>query len=117
MVAADILDLRFQAQCEVDVYCVMPDHLNIVVTPGEDGKSSREYMRRLKARASHAVRADVGHKLWQPGWYDRLHRGRNGEDMESIAAYVLGNLVRKGLCRDPDDYPWSGVPEPVHGGR
>ncbi|HLJ67246.1 MAG TPA: transposase [Chloroflexota bacterium] len=107
-----LLGQQTKSSCQVDVYCVMPDHVHLVVTPLCDGASSLTYVDRFKGWCGRMLRlAGWRGEVWQARSYD--HLVRRDEDLAEIAAYILANPVRKGLCDDPGDYRWSGVPEGV----
>lgn len=107
-----LLGQRHKSNCDVVVYCVMPDHVHLVVTPMVDGASSLQYIDRFKGWASYeAGRAGWTGYLWQRRSYD--HVLRRDEDLEQIAAYILANPMRRGLCAEPEEYPWSGLPNPL----
>src|SRR5947209_18949530 len=38
-----LLGSRRQAQCEIDAYCILPDHVQLVVTSSEDEASSLRF--------------------------------------------------------------------------
>jgi len=87
-------------------YCVMPDHMHLLVAPrvGEDVSG---FVRRFKGRATRLHRRLGGEgRLWQRGFYD--HILRKEEDVRRIARYILGNPVRKGLVQSIVEYPYSG---------
>jgi putative transposase len=105
-----LLEQRRKSSCELDVFCVMPDHLHLVVTPARDGASSLLYVDRFKGWCGRCLRlAGWSGPLWQPRSYD--HAVRRDEDLRAIAEYILHNPVRKGLCTLPDEYPWAGIPD------
>ena len=90
----------------------MPDHVHLVVTPIHDGASSLTYVDRFKGWCSFVMRrAGWTGSLWQPRSYDHLLRTE--DDLAKIGRYITANPVRKGLCARPEDYPWSGIPEPL----
>jgi putative transposase len=96
--------------CRLDVYCVMPDHIHAITTPETEGTSSLEYLRRFKGWCSREMRlAGWPGEIWQKRSYDHLLR--RDEDIPEVAAYILANPVRAGLCASPEDYPWSGLAE------
>ena len=107
-----LLGQRTKSRCQLDVYCVLPDHLHLLVTPMEDGASSLLYVDHFKGWSGRTMRLE-GWKgaLWQRRSYDHLLR-RN-EHLQRITDYILANPVRKGLCETPEVYPWSGIPEPL----
>lgn len=98
--------------CEIDVFCIMPNHVHLVARPISSGYSSLRFTDRFKGLASfHLGNAGWGGKVWQPRSHDHLI-GRD-EAMDRIVAYTLHNPVRAGLCASPEDYPWAGIPEPL----
>jgi REP element-mobilizing transposase RayT len=112
-VAVDcLLEQRAKSRCQLHVYCVMPDHVHLVVSPIVDGASSLTYVDRFKGWSSRLLHQTgwVG-EVWQRRSYDRVLRKE--DDVETIAAYILANPVRKGLCASPEEYRWSGMPTPI----
>ncbi|MGI8824061.1 MAG: REP-associated tyrosine transposase [Chloroflexota bacterium] len=94
--------------CRLDVYCVMPNHIHVIVTPILEGSSSLLYIDRFKGSCGREMRlAGWTGKVWQGRSYDRVVR--NDQSLHEIARYILANPIRKGLCEHVDDYPWSGI--------
>jgi putative transposase len=107
-----LLGQRTRSRCQLEVYCVMPDHVHLIVTPMVDGASSLSYVDRFKGWSSYMMRsAGYRGRVWQARSYD--HVVRRDEDLLEVAAYILANPVRRGLCADFEEYPWSGIPEPL----
>ena len=89
----------------VYLFCIMPDHIHLVVNPGPTGLP--EAVRRLKGRLSVWWReAGDGQSLWQSSYFD--HRIRSSESFNEKCAYVLQNPVRAGLVKTDSEYPWTG---------
>ena len=87
-------------------YCVMPDHVHILVT-SEGQANPLTFVERIKGKTTHQFWRRGGEgRLWQRGFYD--HVLRPSEATEDLARYILGNPVRKGLADSPGDYPFSG---------
>jgi putative transposase len=95
------------AKAEVWAYCLMPNHIHIVLTPSDEdgvratfGDLHRRYTRRINARN---------------GWTGHLWQGRFGSvvmDETHLAAavrYVSLNPVRARLVKQAQDWPWSSV--------
>jgi REP element-mobilizing transposase RayT len=107
-----LLGQRLKSSCQLDIYCVMPDHIHAIVTPMRDGASSLQYIDRFKGWSARMMSlAGWSGYVWQPGCYD--HVVRREESVLRIADYILHNPVRKGLCDRADEYRWSGIPEPL----
>jgi REP element-mobilizing transposase RayT len=106
-----LLDQRTKSCCEVETFCLMPDHLHVIVTCAEDGDSTRTFMQRFKGAAARGAH-QMGWRgqLWQPRWYDRLLLDWRDDQLRSIADYIMQNPVRRGLSSHANKYPWSGDP-------
>jgi len=89
---------------ELIAYCLMPDHLHILVQAGEDAKDLREFVRGFKSYCSVATPVATNRKLWQRGFYE--HILRKEENVADVAEYILNNPVRKGLVEERDQYKW-----------
>jgi putative transposase len=89
----------------VYLYCIMPDHVHLVVNPGPRGLP--DAVRRFKGRvATWWRRSGDGRTLWQAGFFD--HRLRNGESYTDKCRYVMENPVRAKLAARAEEYPWTG---------
>ena len=107
-----LLEQRITSGCQLEVYCVMPDHLHIVVTTADDGTSSLRFVDRFKGWYSRVARqAGAQGPLWQPRSYD--HVIRTHQDLHRVADYIMANPIRRGLCDHIEEYPWSGIPQPI----
>lgn len=108
----------------VYAYCLMPDHLHLIVRllpsagspnavePDSDEQAElglKEIIARLKSYTTSQGAWKVGLQgsLWQRDLYD--HVGRSYEDFTAQCRYVLNNPVRAGLVEDWEEYPWSGI--------
>lgn len=93
---------------EVHAYCLMPNHVHLVVTP----KSAEGMQRALRAVHSqyaqrvNRMREITGH-LWQGPYHssalDAVH-------FVNAIRYVELNPVKAGLTGKAEDYPWSSAP-------
>ena len=96
----------------VIAYCVMPDHFHFVAcvaAQGGDVMSFAEAVKKTTARDLHGL--GVALPVWQRSLWDR--HARKAEDLGEQIDYILLNPVRRGLCSDPDEWPYSefrGVP-------
>ncbi|MFA5044283.1 MAG: transposase, partial [Kiritimatiellia bacterium] len=101
----EIAHLQDEGYWGVYVYCIMPDHLHLIVNPGYMGLDAA--VKRLKGRYSVPWRK-FGDKqpLWQPGFFD--HCIRSAESFKDKCDYVLQNPVRAGLVMNASEYPWLG---------
>ena len=91
-------------------YCLMPDHFHIALSPAYENLSKtigdfKSYTTRISWKFG------IRGKLWQRSYYD--HIARQDEDLISICQYILENPVRKGLAQTTEDWPYSGLLDPL----
>jgi REP element-mobilizing transposase RayT len=87
-------------------YCVMPDHVHLVLRPQSKNRSLATIVGHLKRAASHYCRQGGFVFTWQDGFHDRIVR--EYETSAEMVEYVLLNPVRAGLVSDFAAYPYSG---------
>jgi putative transposase len=102
-------------RCGVEVwaYCLMPNHVHLIVVPDSEdglrralGEAHRRYTRRINFRE---------------GWRGHLWQGRfasfamDGRYLLRAVRYVELNPVRAKLCRVPWRWRWSSAPAHVAG--
>jgi putative transposase len=99
--------LKPAAGVHIWAYCLMPNHIHMVVVPKEKeglaklfGTAHHRYAKRVNSK--HGWR---GH-LWQQRFYSVAM-----DELHTFAAmrYVELNPVRAGLCDAVDEWPWSSV--------
>ena len=90
----------------VVAYCVMPDHVHVLVEAANDCATLPEFVKRAKQLSGFHGRRIIGAAVWQTGYFERVLRER--EHTHTVVAYILNNPVRRGLVEDPRDYPFSG---------
>jgi putative transposase len=112
---------------QVWAYVLMPDHLHLLVYPGNSPDQfsrflqavkepvGRKAVAHLKANAPDwleriTVREGkrVRHRFWQPGGgYDR--NTISSWTLRSMIEYIHANPVRRGLVSRPEDWEWSSA--------
>jgi putative transposase len=103
---AQILQSAARHGFAVFAYCFMPDHLHLLAAGQTNDADLIAFAKDVKQRvAYHYLGAHAG-LVWQKGYYDRILR--DDEATLTVARYILENPVRKGLVREPRDYPFSG---------
>jgi putative transposase len=96
-----------KAGVEVWGYCLMPNHVHLILTPGGEaalrealGEAHRRFSRRINLRE---------------GWTGYLWQGRFASSpmdephLMACARYVELNPVRARLARSPQAWPWSSA--------
>ncbi|MDO7851315.1 REP-associated tyrosine transposase [Hymenobacter convexus] len=87
-------------------YCIMPNHVHLVVELPEGAPSLAKTLQLLKGYSSRLANQLLGRSgsFWQAESYD--HVVRVGE-LERIIHYVLENPVKAGLVDDWEKWPYS----------
>lgn len=113
MVVSKLLDHRTVEGFLLYAYCLMPDHLHLLLQLEEFSGTVPGLMRLFKS-ATTKESWTMGHsgRLWQQSFCD--HVARAHEDPGGIVDYILDNPVRKGLVTHPQRYPYLGMPDPLH---
>jgi REP element-mobilizing transposase RayT len=87
-------------------YCVMPDHFHLLAVGLEPVSDLLGFVKNIKQTSSAEHFKQSGQELWQKKFYDRILR--EDDNFDAVAGYIWMNPVRKGLCIDARDYPFSG---------
>ena len=95
---------EYAARCSLRLhaYCIMPDHVHLVVSVAAEGGDIAKWLRYAK----RAVAARLGAPgMWQRSYWDR--HAREHEDVAAAVEYLLANPLRAGLCESWTDWPYS----------
>src|SRR3954468_11543274 len=87
-------------------WCVMPDHLHLLLDGDHDGADARAFMNLAKQRSGFQFKQRYGRRLWQEGYFD--HILRDEERTEDVVFYIIANPIRKGLVENVLEYPYWG---------
>jgi putative transposase len=90
----------------VDAYCVMPDHLHFLAFGKAPTSNLLVLAKSLKQKTAYVYQQETSVRLWQKNYYDHVLRAN--EESNHVAAYIWMNPVRKGLCKNFAEYPFSG---------
>lgn len=84
-------------------YVVMPDHLHLILTPGETTTIEKP-VQLIKGGSSHEIglRAQIRFPVWHPGFTE--HQIRDATDFERHIRYIDMNPVKAGLAHKPSEY-------------
>ncbi|SPF39769.1 conserved hypothetical protein [Candidatus Sulfopaludibacter sp. SbA4] len=110
------------AQCVVDAFrfgerhlklytlvafCVMPNHVHIVVEPLAPLPKITKSIKGFTARTANQILGRTGERFWQDDSYDRWIR--NADQRGSIVEYIENNPVSAGLIEAAEQWPWSSA--------
>lgn len=90
----------------VFAYCLMPDHVHLIVEGEADDSNCVAFVRIFKQTTAFYWKQQTGQRLWQRSFHD--HVLRDSEPTQHAVSYLLENPVRAKLVASPKDYPHSG---------
>lgn len=104
---ANLVEWKTHYDVAVYGWCLMTNHVHLILCPRSEGEAISGLMRRLAARQSRYV-----NRLEQrigTLWAGRFKHSIVDTDNYLLAClrYVDLNPVRAGICRHPAAYPWS----------
>jgi len=106
MVVMQILRAAARFEFAVPAYCLMPDHVHLLMEGRSERSDLRRFIKRAKQSSGQRYAVAANGSLWQDSYYD--HVVRPEEDLGRIARYIIENPVRAGLVKTPLDYPFVG---------
>jgi putative transposase len=97
----EALRFRHDRSARILTYCIMPDHIHLLLSLLHRGRSLSAWVGDLKRWMGRELTIH-----WQPGFYE--HIVRKQEDVHAIANYILANPVRAGLAESWRKYGLCG---------
>lgn len=79
----------------VDAYCVMPDHVHLIVCMGRDESGrmiSAPTLSTVIGSMKRWASRQIGRSIWQKSFYD--HAIRNQQDYEDVWEYIANNPLK-----------------------
>lgn len=108
----DALHYRDGKIFRLDAYCIMPNHVHLLINPLPQSDGSYQALakimhslKRFTASQANKILDRSGQTFWQAESYD--HIVRNAPEWKNIMSYILDNPVKAGLVTDWQDWPWS----------
>jgi len=103
-----IFHYRDRGNYLVHRHVVMPDHLHLIVTPG-DSTTLEKSIQLIKGGSSREIgkRDGMRFPVWHAGFTE--HQIRDQRDFDSHAKYIDENPVKACLAEKAEDYPWSAA--------
>lgn len=96
---------------DVLAYCIMPNHVHLVLTPFEssdtDDYSLAKIMHNIKRNSANHANKVLGRTgaFWQHESYD--HFVRDEAELDRIIKYVMHNPVKAGLTDEESKWKWT----------
>jgi len=96
-------ELSSKRGSKVYAWCIMPDHVHLLL----QDPNVVDFVRLFKGRLTQKARLiEKDTKLWQRSFHD--HGLRKEEALEDVARYIWENPVRKGMVDHAPAYALSG---------
>jgi putative transposase len=95
LLMSTLFHYRDQGRYLLHGFVVMPEHLNVLLTPSASQTVER-CAQCIKGGFSHSRRAQFGGEVWQTGFHE--HRIRAVEDFRNQLGYIAANPEKRGLA-------------------
>lgn len=109
----NLKEWKSELGCKLYAYCLMTNHVHLVIDPGDDPENLALLMKRVAGRQTRYVNTleKRSGSLWE-GRYKSSPINAN-EYLLACCRYVELNPLRAGMVNDPAKYPWSSCPAKV----
>ena len=88
-------------------YCIMPNHVHLVILPKFDLGRVTKSLKGFTARKANELLGRTGERFWQDESYD--HWARSNRELQKIVTYVERNPVRARLAASVEEWTWSSA--------
>ena len=106
---ATLLELRGELKFNLYSYCLMPDHIHLLIGPGESGLTIGRICGHFKSLSTRLFWKSGTGKLWQRQFFD--HVIRNEADFWECVDYIRLNPIVAGLISVSKDWEFFGEPD------
>jgi REP element-mobilizing transposase RayT len=106
-VVEDSLLFGVPERYELFAWCVMANHVHVLLKPYWELKKITQGIKGYTAHAINALQQQRGRVFWQDESYD--HWARDEDEMLRIIDYIENNPVAAHLCVSPEDWRWSSA--------
>lgn len=116
-IVTDSLRFRDGKQHDLLAFCIMPNHIHVVLTPLSDNEghypSLTAIMQSIKGHTARKSNRELGRdgQFWQHESYD--HWVRDGAELQRIVQYVVNNPVKARMVDHWQDWPWAYCKYPL----
>ena len=106
----NLQEWKTKLNCKVYSYCLMTNHVHLVIDPGDSAENLGLLMKRVAGRQTRYVNMiqKRSGSLWE-GRYKSSPINAN-EYLLACCRYVELNPLRAGIVTDPTQYSWSSCP-------
>ncbi|WP_339136671.1 MAG: transposase [Candidatus Electrothrix sp. GW3-4] len=103
--------------CGIYAYCLMTNHVHLIVDPGRSPGSLALLMKRVAGRQTRYInkREERSGSLWEGRYKSSIISAQ--EYLPACCRYIELNPLRAGMVTDPAQYQWSSYGAKVYGRR
>ena len=103
----DLHAYRMSLGVALHAWCLMPNHVHLLLTPQDDPRTVSVLMQRVAQRATRRwnARRDIAGSLWEARFKSRVIDTKRY--LLECCRYIELNPVRAGLTKSAADYRWS----------
>ena len=103
-----LLECRGRGFYRLHAFVIMPEHLHILLTPGEE-TSLEKAMQMIKGGSAFRIKKELLYKfpIWHAGFHDRWIR--DAEEYGSRKKYIEQNPVLAKLTQKAEEYAFSSA--------
>ncbi|HBA89323.1 MAG TPA: transposase [Geobacter sp.] len=111
----NLVDLKNELNCHVYSYCLMTNHVHLIIDPGEHIDALAILLKKVAARQTRYV--NTLEKRTGTIWEGRYHSSPICKDSYLLACcrYIEMNPVRARMVTEPSGYRWSSYREKTEG--
>jgi len=103
----NLIDFKREFGCRIYAYCLMTNHVHLIVDPGKNPESLSLLMKRIAGRQTRYVNKleDRSGSLWEGRYKSSIISTE--EYLPACSRYIELNPLRAGMVTDPAEYKWS----------
>jgi putative transposase len=113
----NLVEFKREFNCRIYSYCLMTNHVHLIVDPVNKPESLSMLMKRVAGRQTRYVNKlekRTG-SLWEGRFKSSIVSSK--EYLPACSRYIELNPMRAGMVGDPAEYQWSSYPAKVIGTR
>ena len=103
-----ILNSRERGFYQLHAFVIMPNHLHLMLTPGEN-KTLEKAMQMIKGGSAHRIGKELQYQfpVWHTGFHDRWVR--DAKEYRETLRYIEQNPVEARIVDSAKEYPWGSA--------
>ena len=113
----NLIEFKHEFNCRIYAYCLMANHVHLIVDPGDRPESLSMLMKRVAGRQTRYVNK-LGKRtgsLWEGRFKSSIVSSE--EYLPACSRYIELNPMRAGMVANPAEYKWSSYAAKVIGTR